>query len=97
MKLLNLLRSNPCHGKNLQQLLSRQAYREVQAEASAESGSEEEQYSMYGFGAQFAEVKVDLIEASRMLGVFAGRRILKAKTPQPAYRGHALGHEHSLA
>jgi CO/xanthine dehydrogenase Mo-binding subunit len=77
--------------------IERQAYREVQAEASAESGSEEEQYSMYGFGAQFAEVKVDLIEASRMLGVFAGRRILKAKTPQPAYRGHALGHEHSLA
>jgi hypothetical protein len=78
--------------------IERQAYREVQAEASAESGSEEEQYSMYGFGAQFAEVKVDLIEAPRMRGVFAARPHSQSEDrAQPAYRGHALGHEHSLA
>lgn len=100
------LRSNPSRGETLQKLLSRQANRELQAEASAKPGSEQEQYSMYAFGAQFAEVKVDpdlgVVEVSRMLGVFAAGRILNAKTARSQLTGGMIWgmsmalHEHTF-
>jgi len=55
-------------------------------EASAESapGAERERFSMHAFGAQFAEVSVDMdtgeVRVPRLCGVFAVGRIVNAKT-----------------
>ena len=63
--------------------MTRQA-RPIDAEAEAKPGEERDRYSMYAFGAQFAEVRVDadlgMIRVSRMLGVFGAGKILNAKT-----------------
>jgi xanthine dehydrogenase YagR molybdenum-binding subunit len=55
-------------------------------EVRGESGAnpEAQQFAMHSFGAQFAEVRVDVdtgeVRVPRLLGVFAGGRIMNAKT-----------------
>jgi xanthine dehydrogenase YagR molybdenum-binding subunit len=55
---------------------------EVAGEAGA--NPEAQQFAMHAFGAQFAEVRVDVdtgeVRVPRLLGVFAGGRIMNAKT-----------------
>src|SRR5437588_10429957 len=52
--------------------------------AEAKPGSEKERYGRYAFGAQFAEVRVDVdlgqIKVSPMVGCFGRGKILKPKT-----------------
>lgn len=77
-------RGNPARGETFQDLIRRSGQSHVEAKAEAKPGSEKERYSMYAFGAQFAEVRVDSalgdIKVSRMVGCFGAGKILNAKT-----------------
>lgn len=84
-------RSNPSKGETFAELLSRRGQPYIEAQASAKPGSEKERYSMYAFGAQFAEVHVDAdlghIKVARMVGCFGAGRILNAKTARSQLMG----------
>ncbi|HZQ53984.1 MAG TPA: xanthine dehydrogenase family protein molybdopterin-binding subunit [Bryobacteraceae bacterium] len=77
-------RTDPSKGETFQALIARSGQSYVEAPADATPGPEKDRYSMYAFGAQFAEVRVDpdlgLVTVSRMLGCFAAGKILNAKT-----------------
>ncbi len=77
--------------ESLLSLMKRAGQTEVQASAEAKPGSEKQEYSMYAFGAQFAEVHVDEelgeITVARLLGCFAAGRILNAKTARSQFIG----------
>jgi xanthine dehydrogenase YagR molybdenum-binding subunit len=69
----------------------------IEAEASTGQNPEAKQFSMYSFGAQFAEVRVDAdlgqIRVSRMTGVFAAGKILNAVGEEPIYGRHGVGNQ----
>jgi xanthine dehydrogenase YagR molybdenum-binding subunit len=56
----------------------------IEATCQAQSGSEQKQYSMYAFGAHFAEVQVNPdsgeVQVTRFVTSIAAGRILNAKT-----------------
>ncbi len=72
-------------------LIQRSGQPYIEAIAEAKPGAETENYSMYAFGAQFAEVHVDEdlgeITVARMLGCFAVGEILNAKTARSQLLG----------
>ncbi len=84
-------RSNPSKGETLQQMMARSGQPHVEAEATAKPGDEKEKYSMYAFGAQFAEARIDAdlgqIRVSRMVGCFGAGKILNAKTARSQLMG----------
>ena len=84
-------RGNPSKGETLQQLIARSGRPYVEAEANAKPGPEKQDYSMYAFGAQFAEVRIDpdlgMIRVSRMVGCFGAGKILNAKTARSQLMG----------
>ncbi len=84
-------RTNPAKGETFQALLARSGQSYLEASADAKPGAEKEQYSMYAFGAQFAEVRVDAdlgqIKVSRMVGCFAAGKILNPKTARSQFLG----------
>ncbi len=84
-------RSVPSKGETLQQLVSRTDQPHVEAEANAKPGPEKEEYSMYAFGAQFAEIRIDpdlgQMRVSRMVGCFGAGKILNAKTARSQLMG----------
>jgi xanthine dehydrogenase YagR molybdenum-binding subunit len=73
----------------LTELLAGRPY--IETTASAKQGPEAKQYSMYSFGAQFAEVRVDAdlgqIQVARMVGAFAAGKILNSKTARSQFMG----------
>jgi xanthine dehydrogenase YagR molybdenum-binding subunit len=77
--------------QRLRDLISAAGQDYLEAEAGAKPGSEQEQYSMYVFGAQFAEVRVDAdlgqMRVSRMVGAFGAGRILNARTARSQFIG----------
>lgn len=77
--------------ESLRSLMKRAGQTEVQASADAKPGSEKQEYSMYAFGAQFAEVHIDEelgeVTVARMLGCFGAGRILNAKTARSQFIG----------
>ncbi len=85
------LRSKPKHGETLQALVARSGRPNITAQSDAKPGEEHKRYSMYSFGAQFAEVRVDAdlgqVKVSRMVGVFDAGRILNAKTARSQFMG----------
>ena len=84
-------KSDPSKGESYVQLLERRGQGSVFAHAEAKPGDEKKKYSMYAFGAQFAEVHVDAdlgqIRVPRMLGCFATGKILNAKTARSQFLG----------
>jgi xanthine dehydrogenase YagR molybdenum-binding subunit len=84
-------RTNPASGETFQQILTRRGVPYIEAQANAKPGEEKEKYSMYAFGAQFAEVRVDedlgQIRVARMVGCFGAGRILNAKTGRSQFLG----------
>ncbi|HEX3549144.1 MAG TPA: xanthine dehydrogenase family protein molybdopterin-binding subunit, partial [Candidatus Elarobacter sp.] len=62
-----------------------------EARADSAPGEERERYSMHAFGAQFAEVRVDVdtgeVRVPRLCGVFACGRIVNAKTARSQMLG----------
>ncbi len=77
--------------ETLRDLLARSGQSQIQGTADGKPGAEKEEYSMYAFGAQFAEVHVDAdlgeVTVARMLGCFAAGRILNAKTARSQFLG----------
>ncbi len=84
-------RGNDSKGETFAQLMSRQSLPVLEAHGDAKPGEEKDRYSMYAFGAQFAEVRVDAdlgqIRVSRMTGVFGAGKILNAKTARSQFIG----------
>ncbi len=79
------LQSNPKKGETYSDLLKRSTSKTL--EVTLESKPDEEQdkkYSLYAFGAQFAEVRIDEalgeLRVTRLIGAFGGGRIINAKT-----------------
>ena len=70
--------------ESLQAVLSRLAPSGIEGKGEHEGAEKQPKYSSHVFGAQFAEVGVDIdtgeIRVRRMLGVFGSGRILNAKT-----------------
>ncbi|MFL6449549.1 MAG: xanthine dehydrogenase family protein molybdopterin-binding subunit [Bryobacteraceae bacterium] len=99
-------RTEQSRGEAFQELLSRSGQGSVEGKADAKPGAEKERYSMYAFGAQFAEVRVDAdlgqIKVSRMVGCFGAGRILNAKTARSQLLGGMVWgvsmalHEHAM-
>jgi xanthine dehydrogenase YagR molybdenum-binding subunit len=85
------LKSDSSRRERLSALLQRQGKDSVQAHGQAEPGAEKDEYSMYAFGAQFAEVHVDAdlgqTRVTRMVGAFAAGRILNEKTARSQLMG----------
>ncbi len=84
-------RSNPAKGETFQALIARSGQPHVDGQANAKPGEEKENYSMYAFGAQFAEVRVDAelgqIRVPRMVACFGAGRILNSKTARSQLLG----------
>jgi xanthine dehydrogenase YagR molybdenum-binding subunit len=84
-------KSTPAKIEKFETFLRRSGQPYVEAKADAKPGPEAETYSMYAFGAQFAEVHVDeelgAIKVARMLGCFGAGRILNAKTARSQLLG----------
>jgi len=84
-------KNNPSQSESLATLIRRSGQPYVEAKAEAKPGQETEAYSMYAFGAQFAEVHVDedlgQVEVARMLGCFAAGKILNPKTARSQFLG----------
>ncbi|HEY4359874.1 MAG TPA: xanthine dehydrogenase family protein molybdopterin-binding subunit [Bryobacteraceae bacterium] len=63
----------------------------IEAQSSEKPGEEQKQYSMYSFGAQFAEVRVDAdlgqVSVARMVGAFGAGVILNSKTARSQFIG----------
>ncbi|MBV9405323.1 MAG: xanthine dehydrogenase family protein molybdopterin-binding subunit, partial [Acidobacteriaceae bacterium] len=85
------LRGDGSKGETYQALLARSGQQRVEAQANAKPGPEKERYSIYAFGAQFAEVRVDAdlgqIRVSRMVGCFGAGKILNPKTARSQFLG----------
>jgi xanthine dehydrogenase YagR molybdenum-binding subunit len=99
-------KTDSSRGETLSSLVRRNGGKPIQAKAETKPGAEVEQYSMYAFGAQFAEVHVDedlgQITVARMLGCFGAGQILNAKTARSQLLGGMVWgismalHEHAL-
>jgi len=63
----------------------------LEARGEVQGNPQSEHYSMHSFGAQFAEVKVDAdtgeVRVARLVGVFAGGRIINPKTARSQLLG----------
>ncbi len=85
------LRSNPAKGETFAALMGRSGQPHVEGKAEAKPGDEKERYSMYAFGAQFVEVRVDAelgqIRVPRMVACFGAGRILNSKTARSQLLG----------
>jgi xanthine dehydrogenase YagR molybdenum-binding subunit len=77
--------------ETLRDLLARSGQSQVQGAADGKPGAEKEEYAMYAFGAQFAEIHVDAdlgeVTVARMMGCFAAGKILNAKTARSQLLG----------
>ncbi len=85
-------RDDPARGEALSTLLSRAASPDgLQASHSHGGLDALEHYSMHSFGAQFAEVGVDMdtgeVRTRRMLGVFGVGRVLNPRTTESQVHG----------
>lgn len=84
-------RTQPARGEPVEAVVKRAGRPYVEAEIDAKPGPEAKEYSMYAFGAQFAEVRVDvdlgMVRVTRMLGVFGPGRILNAKLARSQFLG----------
>ena len=86
------LRDDPARSENLAALLSRAAPPEgLQAKYDHQGLEALEHYSMHSFGAQFAEVGVDMdtgeVRTRRMLGAFGVGRVLNPRTTESQVHG----------
>jgi xanthine dehydrogenase YagR molybdenum-binding subunit len=93
-------KSNPSKGEGYVDVIRRSGQPGIVAQAEAKPGEEKDKYSMYAFGAQFAEVRIDAdlgqMRVSRMIGSFAVGKILNAKTARSQLIG-GMGWGISLA
>ncbi|MDB5096789.1 MAG: acylaldehyde oxidase [Cyanobacteria bacterium RYN_339] len=81
----------PGVGETMQSVLARAQKPHLEAERSSKPGEETQHYGMHAWGAQFAEVRVDaelgMVRVTRLVGAFAGGRILNPKTARSQLLG----------
>jgi xanthine dehydrogenase YagR molybdenum-binding subunit len=86
-----LRKENRAGGEQLRDLIGRSGQAYVEAEASTQQNEDTKNFSMFSFGAQFAEVHVDAdlgqVYVARMTGVFGAGKILNAKTARSQFIG----------
>lgn len=86
-----VVRSSAPRSVPLHELVSLNQGKPLEVEINTKPGNEQDQYSMYVFGAQFAEVRVDAdlgqIRCSRMLGAFGAGKILNPRTARSQFQG----------
>ena len=84
-------RGSSNNGERLQDLIGRSGQAYIEAEATTKENEDAKKFSMFSFGAQFAEVHVDAdlgqISVARMTGVFGAGKILNAKTARSQFIG----------
>jgi xanthine dehydrogenase YagR molybdenum-binding subunit len=84
-------KKDPAKNDAYADILRRSAKPEVVAEASTKESDDRKKYSLHSFGAQFAEVSVDEdlgeVRVTRLVGAFAGGRILNALTARSQLMG----------
>jgi len=84
-------KSDPRKGETLSSLLKRNGGKPLEEMQESKAGSEKNKYSMYGFGAIFAEVRVDEalgeVRMSRMLSVVSAGKIVNEKTARSQLLG----------
>ncbi|GAB3496882.1 xanthine dehydrogenase family protein molybdopterin-binding subunit [Spirosoma knui] len=84
-------RTNPKIGETFASLLKRNGSKPIEATAQSKQGDEKEKYSMFAFGAVFAEVRVDEtlgeVRVTRLQGTYAAGRIINLKTALSQVRG----------
>jgi xanthine dehydrogenase YagR molybdenum-binding subunit len=78
----------------------------VEARAEVAPAEDRKKYSLHSFGAQFAEVEVDpdlgMVRVTRLVGAFAGGRILNARLARSQFMGGMIWgigmalHEHAV-
>lgn len=78
-------------GETYSSILKRAGQNFVEVEATSEQATEMMEYSMYSYGAQFCEVRINEesgeVRVSRWLGSFDTGRILNPKTASSQFRG----------
>lgn len=93
-------RSDPSKAEAYIEVIRRSGQPAITAQAEAQPDDAKDKYSMYAFGAQFAEVRVDAdlgqVRVSKMIGCFAAGKILNAKTARSQLIG-GMGWGISLA
>ena len=98
--------SDKSKGETYSSLLRRHNLDTLEAEAESKPGDEKKKYAMHAFGAQFAEVNVNVhsgeVRVVRFVGAFAAGRILNAKTARSQLLGGMVWgigmalHEHTV-
>ncbi|MBR8839848.1 MAG: xanthine dehydrogenase family protein molybdopterin-binding subunit [Stigonema ocellatum SAG 48.90 = DSM 106950] len=82
-------------GETYSEILMRNQMTQLEAQSSSMPGEERQQYSMYSFGAQFAQVHIDIdlgmMRVARFLGVYGAGRIINAKTARSQMIGGIIG------
>jgi xanthine dehydrogenase YagR molybdenum-binding subunit len=84
-------RGDPSRNESIAAVLKRAGRDAIEAKSEDKPGDEEQRYSMYSFGAHFAEVRFDPVTGevriSRYVGSFAAGHILNAKTARSQMLG----------
>jgi xanthine dehydrogenase YagR molybdenum-binding subunit len=84
-------KSDHAKGETFQALLDRSGQPYLEAKGGAKPGAEKESDSMYAFGAQSAQVRVDAdlgqVKVLHMVGCFGSGKILNSKTARSQFMG----------
>jgi len=84
-------RADPARFESYSSILARAGRDEIECEAPVPKAQEREKFSMHSYGAQFCEVRVNVvtgeIRVARWLGSFDTGRILNARTAASQFRG----------
>lgn len=84
-------KSDPRKGETLSNLLKRNGGKPLEEMQESKAGEEQRKYSMYGFGAIFAEVRVDEalgeVRVARLLSAVAAGKIVNQKTARSQMLG----------
>lgn len=89
------LKDNPSRADNYSAILRRLGRPSVEVMHHSKPGDEKKHYSMYAFGANFVEVRVDAdlgqVRVARVVGGFAAGRIINPKTSRSQALGGIVG------
>jgi xanthine dehydrogenase YagR molybdenum-binding subunit len=88
-------KDDPSAGESYQEILQRHGSDGIAAIGKAKPGEEAKRFSMHGFGAVFAEVRVDpdfgIIRVSRLVGAYGVGRVLNPKIAHSQCIGGMVG------
>jgi xanthine dehydrogenase YagR molybdenum-binding subunit len=88
-------KDDPSGGESYQEILQRHQSDGIEALGEAAPGEEAKRYSMHGFGAVFAEVRVDpdfgTVRVKRLVGAYGIGRVVNPKTTHSQCTGGMVG------